>query len=194
MQENQTNRVPLKFLKRSPKGLWVKGNRLDDRIDVSWQRRTVIDGTTVHLTDENGDVVNSMQCANIEWGDEWVSAGSIIYTDGMVEMAKIKDFERFCFGMMRHVVCLSAGGYGDSIADVVEWFKDICAAEFIIDGEYKIVDSHGDIADMAGNIITVDRDDSGKLNAEIIVRERRFPFDLNIPSTLTSFIITTIPI
>lgn len=179
------------YSSRSKGGLWVKGVRSELGIDIFWKPRFEYERGRIKRYDFNGDVESECNVASVEWGDEWVHAGTIELVDEMVELSGIKDFDSLSDGLMRHAVNLITCGYGDSPEEVIDWFSDFDSLKFIVDGEYRIIGSHGDIEELTGYHVNVNRDDGLVAVANIMGAE--FEFDLRDNSIITSFIIATIP-
>lgn len=187
----ETNQSWLEYLGRSKKGQWIKSVRHeDDRIDIYWKRRFDCDKDFVIYYDFNGDIESKMHASRVDWGEEWVFAGSIKLVDEMVDLCGIENFDKFVYGIMRHVVCLLICGYGESAEEVIGWFDNFEEYGFVVDGRYKIIGSHGDIQDLEGGFINI-LPDSGSI---IEVNGAEFELDLMDDSIFTSFMIVSQPV
>ena len=58
-------------------------------------------------------------------------------------------------GLIRHVVCLVALGWGDEPCDVVEWFRDIDTLDFLVEGRYIVSSGCGLFSGLTGVRIEV---------------------------------------
>jgi hypothetical protein len=181
-------------LARSQRGLWVKARRADDAIEVFWKPRYVCERGTVTVFDFNGEVEDKVHASEINWGDEWRTAGEIKLVDEMAVMAGVEHFEEFVFSLMRHAAKLMTCGYGDSPEEVLNWFSDFGERKFVVEDQYLVTGSHGEFTEMKGNRVFVERDEQGRLMARMLVREAEFEIDLNDSDVLASFIIATTPI
>lgn len=194
MQGNRKiNRPSRKYLARSAKGQWIKSISNGDGIEVFWKPRFVIKKNLVKKLDFNGDVESVSNIVDVDWGNEWISAGEICLSDSVVEICGLENFDAFVYGLMRHVVGLMICGYGDEPCDVVRLFDDIKKQEFIVEGGYRIVGDHGDISGLVGNNVAVSMDSCGGKMAEFSVLGSDFG-KVELNSIFTSFVIATIPI
>jgi len=124
---------------RSPEGLWVKAERDPQAIRVYWQARTTIqDGQFVEL-DANGSVDRTIPVHRMRYGDPWRQAGEIQISRELIDLCGLQDFDWFLFGLMRHSAGLIAHGFGEDPEEVMSWFDDVAAADYIVGGVYEVV-------------------------------------------------------
>jgi hypothetical protein len=195
MQKSEIGQQQLEYLARSPTGLWIKGFRTDEKIEIFWQPRFKVEGGKAYLIDANGEVESCVNAAEVQWGDLWRLAGTIPLIDEMVKLAGIKDFESFVYGLMRHCVELIARGFGEEPEEVVSWFvEDFSEFKFVAESDYKITSPHGEFMDLDNEVVTVSRGEENKLFAEIVIGRTGYEFEINEPKMLVSFIISTIPV
>lgn len=194
MSKEKIEQAPSEYLARSPQGLWVKGIRTDETIELYWKPRFLYEGSMVTVLDFNGDVEIKVHGADIDWGDEWRLAGKIDLVDEMAVMSGLEHFDRFVFGLMRHAVRLLTCGYGDDPSEVISWFSDFGARKFIVEDKYSVIDEHGQFEDLIGCSVIVERVDGDSLVARLEVNGVGFVFDLNDSWLFTSFVIATSPI
>jgi|GEM_PF-2833726 len=185
---------PSEYLARSRRGLWIKGVRTDEAIDIYWKPRFEYDNTNVIIFDFNGEIQEKVHGSIIDWGEEWRLAGSIKMVDEMVVMSCLQHFDDFVNALMRHAVCLLTCGYGDSPEDVIGWFDKFGERKFVVEDEYLITGEHGEFREMKGFRVRVDRSEVGELSGIVAVRGAEFEFDLNDPEIFTSFMISTTPV
>lgn len=98
----------------------------------------VQDGQFVEL-DANGNVDRTTPVNKMKYGDPWRLAGEIPVSKEIVDLCGLQDFDWFLYGLMRHAVGLVTFGFGDDPADVMSWFGDISAADYIVGGTYEVV-------------------------------------------------------
>lgn len=182
----------LEYLAKSERGLWVKGELGDDRVDVFWHKRFRCEPGFVFEIDANGDVCRKMECSNVEWGDCWVRCGEIPLTDEMVRVSGIEHFHKFSYGYMRHCVELIASGYGDDPSEVVGWFSDVLSMDFAAADSYRVEESFGFFDGLCGNMVELDFFDESK-GGRVIVLDDEYRFSFDEDGVLSSFVIATIP-
>lgn len=184
----------LECLERSPGGLWVKGVRTQDAIEVFWKPRFRYERGVVTVFDFNGEIEREGPASRVKWGEEWRSAGVIELVDEMVVMSGLEHFEAFVNALTRHVVRLLVCGYGDSPGEVIGWFSDFSEREFVVEGNYIVVGEHGEFDGLTGARVLVERSHSGSLLGAIAIRESEFGFDLDDSKLFTSFVIAALPV
>lgn len=201
--EKEKKKTYQEYLDRSSKGQWFRGILKDDCIEIYWKPLFKKVGNEVIEYSFDGYIEKRHNPINVDWGDEWRFGGKLSFNDNMVEICGIDNFDKFSFGIMRHIVCLLACEFGENIEEIIESFEDIGSLNFIISDKYSIVSSHGEISDFIGNVIDIetnddiDEDGDGDIDnliARISVNGNDYEIDVRNPSILTSFIICTKPI
>lgn len=199
-QEKQT-RQPLEFYAKSDKDLWVRAVLLEGQIRVEWQPRYVYNKGYLDTIDANGDVERHVPIfGSHHEQNPYRLAGVIPITNEMIRFCGVQNFEKFVYGIMRHVASMIVHGYGEDPEEVVSWFNDFKeqVSDFIpylVDGKYKIVGPAMEpfSGSLIGKVISLIYKD-GKLESSIEVAENKFVFPLDNNQIITSFIIATIPI
>ncbi len=188
------------FLAKSEKGLWVKVARYEEEIRVEWQPRYVTEDGHLCTIDANGDVESRRPIHEARYDDDpYRLAGTIPVTDEMVEFAGLVAFEKFIYGVMRHVTYLIVGGWGDSPEEVVGWFQNFGNVNtldipFLIIGDYKVVGPEWEpIVGLNGLTISLDYGEEF-IEATIKVVDSNFDFPLDTREVITAFLISTIPV
>ena len=190
----KSRQVPSECLVRSQGGLWVRGVITPECIEISWKPRFQYEGGTVSVLDFNGDIESVVHASEVEWGDEWRLAGEVKLIDEMAVMAGLENFDRFVFGLTRQIVHLIVCGYGETPEEVIGWASDFVNREFIVEGEYRVVDGHGDFEGLDGNRVLIEILENNLIVAKVFVREAEFEFNIDDESKFGSFVISTIPV
>jgi hypothetical protein len=176
-------------LLRSLRGLWVRAELKDDGIHVFWQPRYEIENGILRVLDANGDVEKTMSVAESRYGDPYRLAGIVPLTDEMVKFCGLKLFDKFAHAVMRHVVRLVVGGWGESPEEVIGLFDNWEEYQYL-NGEYEFVDDVEPFTDLTGVKVTIDEE---KL-AHIRVKDKVFDFELDNSEIVTAFMLSTEPV
>jgi len=187
------------YYSKSQDGLWVRScwNHDVGVIDVSWNERTLIDGDKVFWLDENGTVTRTEDVRFAKYSDDsWVSSG-VIHLDrpGFIEFAR-GNVGRVIESVMSHTSRLAAFGFGESIAEVVEWFERPQEGLFVVSTEYMIHDGVGMLEGSDGLVLEVVNLENEVLSMVVRV-EGHESFELVKdlePGMLRDFLISTEPL
>ena len=178
----------------------MKAARYENRIQVEWQPRYEVQDSHLCTIDANGDLESRVPVGEGRYDvDPYRVAGEIPITDAMVEFAGLEAFEDFVYGVMRHVTFLIVGGCGDSPEEVVGWFQNfggvsVIDVPYIVIGDYRVVGPDREpFVGLFHKVISVDYGEEF-VEASIKVVESQFDFLLDSKETITSFLISTIPI
>lgn len=144
--------LPWQCFAQSPGGLWLKATRDETTVALWWQARTRAANGRVQMVDANGAVLADTTVAQARWGDPWTCAGSIPLDDAFVEWAGVATFDACAHGVMRHMVGLAAAGYGDDLSEIVGWFRDLAALEWLIEGATYRIEAHPLLEGIAGTV------------------------------------------
>jgi hypothetical protein len=132
----------------------------------------------VQAVDANGAVLADTTVARARWDAPWTRAGAILLDDAFVEWSGVAAFDACAHGVMRHMVGLAAAGYGDDVADIVEWFRDLSALEWLIEGAAYRLEAHPLWEGMAGavGVLWADEDGTGHaLDVRVGAESYRIP-------------------
>lgn len=179
MQSEIVSGLPLEHFSRSRMGLWVKGCRSMEEIQLLWQPRTVVQGSRVQTLDANGSVLRDEHVSEVRWGDAWNVAGVIPMDEAFAEWSGAHAFDACSYGVMRHMVDLCAAGYGETPEEVVSWFRDLGRLEWLIDGAlYRVVSGSSPFDGLRGAIGMV-RGEDENLFFDIVVGEGTYSVSLD---------------
>lgn len=135
--------LPWQCFAQSPSGLWLKAERDETTVSLWWQVRTRLAANgRVQAVDANGAVLADTTVAQARWDAIWTRAGAVLLDDAFVEWSGVAAFDACAHGVMRHMVGMAAAGYGDDVADIVEWFRDLSSLEWLIEGAAYRLEAH----------------------------------------------------
>ena len=108
-----------------------------EHVDVYWHARYKFAAGNALCLDPQGDVIEEIPLARARYVDPWRLGGTINLSDEIVEISGVDDFEWFVYGLARHAVGLIVCGYGETVEEVIGWFDDIKAGQWIVPGTYR---------------------------------------------------------
>ena len=171
----------------------MKAELAEDEIHVFWQPRHTVEDGYLCRWDANGNIEYRVPVAEGRYDVPYRLAGVIPVVDATVDFCGLKEFNDFLFGIMRHVVCLIIGGWGDTPEEVVGWFQDLSALEFLQESEYKVIGPEREpfigIQDTKIHLAFNGAD----IVAYLTVKEARFEHVMEGNADVTAFVISTIP-
>lgn len=205
---------PLCHYCRTPDGLWIKSERVPNAVRVCWQARTRVDAGALVELDAQGEECQRTGLRSATYPDPWQLAGEILADASIVEIAGLQDFDWFQFGLARHAAELIRLGYGDTPQEVMGWFTDLRAADYIRAGEYRVVGpERGPFRALGAlRLIVDDRWPEGPPDAvpdpdaaappdprlltgiAVVGDEDEFPFEFPLDEVQAAFTIATVPV
>jgi hypothetical protein len=184
----------LEYYAKTPDGMWVKAEIVDDGIELLWQVRSkVVDGSFV-LYDVNGNIESLRPIGKANYPSLMRSAGIVKIDNDFVEFCGIEFFNDMIMSVMRHMVNMVVAGYGDNLEDIVDWYSDISSLKFLIGTKFRFDSENEPFLDMIGLIGFVDVDDCGEYIVNVKVANNVFKIPLDSDNILISFILSTTPI
>jgi hypothetical protein len=111
----------------------------EDGIEVHWHTRYKFEGNKALSLDPQGDVVEEIPLVRVRYAEPWRAGGTIKFSDELVEISGVDDFDWFVHGLARHAVGLIVCGYGETVEEVIGWFEDVLAGQWIVPGTYRYV-------------------------------------------------------
>lgn len=185
------------FLRRSPKGLWTKGEIKGESIVISCHRRHRVEGGVIHELDPDGDIIRSGHARSFEWGDPWGVAGEVKLTDELATMCEPVRFGEFSAAIMRHVVTMISEGYGDCPEEVVGWFGEK-GMTYMVGAVFLFTGDSGKFTGLIGQRAHVEMSESESggegMLAAIEVGQTKFRVDLVSDEDIVDFMIATSPV
>lgn len=197
LREKKGYQDSLELLRRSEKGLWVRGEIKGEGIIISCHRRHEVRGNTVFEVDPDGDVKRSGHVHGFDWGDPWEEIGEINLTDEIAGMCNPIRFGVFCSAMMRHAVSMIIEGYGDCPGDVIQWFRE--SGMTYMDGvDFLFERDSGQFTGLTGRrahvTLRVGEEGPAGMLATIGVDQSEFEVDLVSNDSIVDFVIATSPV
>lgn len=193
MMSVRRSALPWDHYVRSPNGMWVRAVRTEDAIRLEWQSRTQQSAGRVQTLDANGSVVDDVPTSKVQWGPTWEIAGEVPLGDAFVAWTTVRAFDSCAFGVMRHLVGLMAHGYGEEPEEIVEWFQDMEALQWIVEGaEYRIDREVEPLVGMVGSRGGISLEGETPV-LRLVVGEREYPILLNAPEIFRAFLVAAVP-
>lgn len=149
--------TPHPALAKSNQGLWIRATRRDDVgcIRVEYQTRVVIrHGRVVHY-DENKDVLSDESVRECGYNPRWITCGDIPLDHEFWFRLPRQRVLSLQHAVMRHVCALIALGWGESSAEVVQWFALPLGPSCLVPGVYDVVRGVGVFDSLDGATIQV---------------------------------------
>ncbi len=175
--------LPWQCFGRSPGGLWLKAERTAATVSLWWQVRTRLARGRIQTIDANGKVMDDVAVARERWDAGWVCAGEIPIDDALVAWAGVRECDACIHGIMRHLVGLGVAGYGESLGEVVEWFRDLAQGVWMVEGASYRVERHQLLDGLAGAVGVLRMDGDGDDPVlDVRVGERSFSIALDTPA------------
>jgi len=161
-----------------------------------------MDGGHLVELDAQGEEYRRTPAIGAEYPDPWQLAGEIPAGHAVLELSGLQDFDWFQFGLMRHAAGLIALGYGDTPEEVMEWFEDPRAGDYVRKGEYRVVGPErkpffglGGAKLMLDDRWPEEGEPTDDLSGTVIVQEgNEFPFAFQLSDVLAAFTIATVPV
>lgn len=179
---------------KSEKGLWVKSLREGNDVAVYVQPCTRVRDGQFERLDANGEVKSAVSVKLMSYDSPWELCGKIPIEDSWLKYCPLLDFDKFVYGIERHVAHLIALGFGDTPEEVVGWFSELSEAEFVMEADYEVVGpEYGALAGMRGHWMDVFEVAEGLIVGEIEGFGSKYPFRYTIEEFLAPFVIATIP-
>ena len=192
------NVLELKHLAKSEGGLWVKGEVITNEIEFfAHSRHKHMGDKFVHISPD-GEITEENLPTRFYYDDPWIKIGSIptnrLELHSLCNIAKL---DIMLWGITRHVVQLIALGWGDKVAEVVEWFQNpeegigiTSQWEYTIAGPFWSPFHEEFDGCYFGNAAYED----GKLTGTIHVAGKEFPFESEDPHALGAFYVAALPV
>lgn len=192
MQFECKNVLPWEHYARAPSGMWVRATRTLEAIRLEWQARKVVAGGKVQTLDAWDHVAQVQPLDREQWGSCWTCAGELPLDDAFVTWSTVREFDRCAYGVMRHLVGLLVGGYGaeedDDPAEIVNWFRDLGALAWLIEGaRYRLDREHAPLLGLVGSAGTLAWNEHPVLY--LTVAEREYPILLDTPEAQRAILI-----
>ena len=141
---------------KSALGLWVRA-RADGigAVTVEAQERVVVRGGLATGIGADGEVRWEAAVAAAPPAGTWYAIGEVAFGGGWEALeVHTLDWDRLVVGVQRHVVRLIAGGWGDSVAEVVGWFADpLAGASCVAPACYHVMEEYGALRGFGGFVL-----------------------------------------
>jgi len=171
----------------------VKAERRLDAIALWWQPRTVTSAGRVQTLDADGRVTSDVPLARVKWADPWVSAGEVPLDDAFVEWTGVQRFDACVYGTMRHLSGLLACGFGDTPEEVVGWFGDMGALQWIVEGVLYRIEGGDEFDGIDGSVGKMEFDEDNVPVFNVGVGSVTYPIRLDTGDLLRSVLCSVFP-
>ncbi len=185
------------YYQKTRKGLWIGAKSTVAGIDVFWQKRTVYRNNCFQVIGPDDEVISEHGASEMEYGDPWVTCGTITVGGEMLEMSGAKDLDWFLHGLMRHAVHLICECADHTPKEILGWFDDLLKADFIVAGNYKMVGPEREpfvgLKNADISIVNVQSDSIAE-GTIAVLGNKKYDFFINDNQELVAFIIGSIPV
>jgi len=136
--------IKKKYLKRyyakTDRGVWLIGVLTDNCIELWWQPVIKREHGQILVYDYNHKLIKTAPLsAGTSKLVELKLAGKLNFDNALLDFCGIENFARFKNRLLIHIVELAKLGYGDTLADVIDWFNYLSLdRRMIVNGDYII--------------------------------------------------------